>query len=207
MPSSVAQPDLDFFESPFFFFSNNQDSEILYVSRSIKDVLGYEPADLVGKNYSDFLVADNGCNSDVEAMRSRRFNGDANHTSIRVVFDKSGQKRVLKIQTYGKVDDEGNVVANHAIAQDVTNESHLSERLQELIKVESTLKEREKTVLELVLSGSPNKLIARRLSITERAIEMVRARLMKKFAVTSAAELIAMATELATLRNVLQLSA
>jgi PAS domain S-box-containing protein len=179
----------------------------LYVSRSIKDVLGYEPADLVGKNYSDFLVADNGCNSDVEAMRSRRFNGDANHTSIRVVFDKSGQKRVLKIQTYGKVDDEGNVGANHAIAQDVTNESHLSERLQELIKVESTLKEREKTVLELVLSGSPNKLIARRLSITERAIEMVRARLMKKFAVTSAAELIAMATELATLRNVLQLSA
>ena len=207
MPSSVAQPDLDLFESPFFFFSNNEDSEILYVSRSIKDVLGYEPADLVGKNYSDFLVADNGCNSDVEAMRSRRFNGDANHTSIRVVFDKSGQKRVLKIQTYGKVDDEGNVVANHAIAQDVTNESHLSERLQELIKVESALKEREKTVLELVLSGSPNKLIARRLSITERAIEMVRARLMKKFAVTSAAELIAMATELATLRNVLQLSA
>ncbi len=207
MQSSVAKPDLDFFESPFFFFSNSQDSEILYISRSVKDVLGYEPDDMVGKKFTDVLVVDDGCNSDVDTMRTRRFGGDVNHTYLRVVLDKNGRKRVLKIQSYGKTDEHGNVVANHAIAQDVSNESQISERLQELIRVESTLKEREKTVLELVLGGSPNKLIARRLSITERAIEMVRARLMKKFAVKSAAELISMATELATLKNVLQLSA
>ena len=55
-----------------------------------------------------------------------------------------------------------------------------------------TVKDRE--VLELLLTGQPNKSIAQRLSVTERAIEMRRAGLMKKLRARSHAELIRLVT-------------
>ncbi|MBC8117653.1 MAG: hypothetical protein H7062_24955 [Candidatus Saccharimonas sp.] len=55
-----------------------------------------------------------------------------------------------------------------------------------------TVKDRE--VLDLLLGGFPNKSIAQRLSVTERAIEMRRASLMKKLRARSHAELIRMVT-------------
>lgn len=55
-----------------------------------------------------------------------------------------------------------------------------------------TVKDRE--VLELLLVGLPNKSIAQRLSVTERAIEMRRAGLMKKLQARSHAELIRLVT-------------
>ena len=55
-----------------------------------------------------------------------------------------------------------------------------------------TVKDRE--VLDLLLTGLPNKSIAQRLSVTERAIEMRRAGLMKKLQARSHAELIRLVT-------------
>ena len=55
-----------------------------------------------------------------------------------------------------------------------------------------TVKDRE--VLELLLVGQPNKSIAQRLSVTERAIEMRRASLMKKLQARTHAELIRLVT-------------
>lgn len=55
-----------------------------------------------------------------------------------------------------------------------------------------TVKDRE--VLDLLLDGLPNKSIALRLSVTERAIEMRRAGLMKKLQARTHAELIRLVT-------------
>ena len=55
-----------------------------------------------------------------------------------------------------------------------------------------TIKDRE--VLDLLLEGLPNKSIAMRLAVTERAIEMRRANLMKKLQARSHAELIRLVT-------------
>ena len=59
----------------------------------------------------------------------------------------------------------------------------LNERLERL-----TLREQE--TLKLIQSGETNKAIAARLSITERAVEMRRSAIMRKFQVRSAAEVI-----------------
>lgn len=56
----------------------------------------------------------------------------------------------------------------------------------------ASLSEREQQVLEFVIQGMPNKLIASRLSITERAIEMRRAALMRKLGAQSLGELFEM---------------
>lgn len=59
----------------------------------------------------------------------------------------------------------------------------------------SDLTARERAVLELVLTGQPNKAIAARLEITERTVELRRASLMRKLAVGSAVELIRLMTQ------------
>ena len=53
---------------------------------------------------------------------------------------------------------------------------------------------REREVLEMVLAGMPNKGIAGRLEVTERAVELGRARLLKKLNVRSTVELIRLVT-------------
>ena len=52
------------------------------------------------------------------------------------------------------------------------------------------LTDKERTALAMLLSGAPNKMIAAKLEITERAIEGRRASIMKKLAVNSFAELV-----------------
>jgi FixJ family two-component response regulator len=54
----------------------------------------------------------------------------------------------------------------------------------------SKLTNRDRETLDFILSGQPNKTIAAKLSLTERAVEMRRAGIMKKLQVRSMAELL-----------------
>ena len=58
-----------------------------------------------------------------------------------------------------------------------------------------SLTDKERETLTFVREGAPNKAIAMRLNITERAVEMRRASLMKKLGAHSLAELIRLVTE------------
>lgn len=70
----------------------------------------------------------------------------------------------------------------------------IAERFRQL-----TVKDR--AVLDLLLTGLPNKSIALRLSVTERAVEMRRASLMKKLRAKSHAELIRLVTQYEVFAN------
>jgi FixJ family two-component response regulator len=59
----------------------------------------------------------------------------------------------------------------------------------------ASLTDKERETLVFVRDGAPNKAIATKLSLTERAVEMRRAALMKKLQVHSLAELIRIVTE------------
>lgn len=63
------------------------------------------------------------------------------------------------------------------------------ERKSRLADKFETLTRRERETLELLRQGLPNKTIAARLDLTERAVEMRRARIMQKLQVQSVAEL------------------
>lgn len=59
----------------------------------------------------------------------------------------------------------------------------------------ATLTPKERESLAMVLEGAPNKAVAARMDITERAVEMRRASIMKKLNAHSLAELIRLVTE------------
>lgn len=77
----------------------------------------------------------------------------------------------------------------HACALDISWRQH-DARFAELQTQMQSLTGRERETLALIAEGAPNKTIAARLGLTERAVEMRRARIMQKFNVRSLAELL-----------------
>ncbi|OYW17376.1 MAG: hypothetical protein B7Z55_12640 [Planctomycetales bacterium 12-60-4] len=81
-----------------------------------------------------------------------------------------------------------------AIADDIARRS-AGEQWDEVGRRLAELTPREREVLELVLTGIPNKSIAGKLEITERTVELRRASIMKKLQVQSTVELIRLVTQ------------
>ena len=87
----------------------------------------------------------------------------------------------------------------HAIQKAVAGSLHSTGarvRRQELLQRLETLTTRERQVLGLVVAGETNKGAARRLGISEKTVEIHRAKVMEKMQAKSLAELVKMATVL-----------
>jgi len=82
-----------------------------------------------------------------------------------------------------------------ALRTDDENRSSLREREQMLQRF-GTLTPRERDVLSLLMAGSSNKLMATDLNLSQRTVELYRARIMDKMGSRSLAQLIRMAIEL-----------
>ncbi len=203
-------PDPDSFSQPYFFFSNNRKSELLYVSPSVEQVLGYPPEEVIGRRYSEFLDQTSPLNSGLAKCRKLGFKSRENHEQLRVVQTRDQQLKVLKVQTYGKHDAEGRVVVKYGIAQDVTDvffvEQEMHKRLIKLQKADRKLSDRERFVLDRVIEGTLNKSIARKLDISERSVEKIRSRLVEKFDSETMFEVVSKATELRILQDVILLA-
>jgi FixJ family two-component response regulator len=76
-----------------------------------------------------------------------------------------------------------------ALALDIQWRDQDSKLMQAELKI-SSLSERERETLQMIIDGCPNKVMAARFDLTERAIEMRRARIMQKLDVRSLAELL-----------------
>jgi two-component system response regulator FixJ len=82
-----------------------------------------------------------------------------------------------------------------ALEKDAGNRREIAqtERVWELL---DTLTPREREVLELVTSGKPNKVMAAELGVSQRTVEIHRARVMEKMHASSLAQLVRMVMDL-----------
>jgi two-component system response regulator FixJ len=78
---------------------------------------------------------------------------------------------------------------NHALEQDRENRGTLARRADVLHRIES-LTPREKQVMDLVVDGAANKVIAIDLGLSERTVEIHRAKVMEKMGARSVAHLV-----------------
>jgi two-component system response regulator FixJ len=78
---------------------------------------------------------------------------------------------------------------NHALTQDVQNRNSLARRAEVLHRVQS-LTPREKQVMDMVVDGAANKVIAIDLGLSERTVEIHRAKVMEKMGARSVAHLV-----------------
>lgn len=82
-----------------------------------------------------------------------------------------------------------------ALAKDKQNRAELGERSRNRERFES-LTPREREVLALVASGKPNKVMAGDLGLSQRTVEIHRARVMEKMGVSSLAQLVRIVMDL-----------
>jgi len=82
-----------------------------------------------------------------------------------------------------------------ALVKDKANRAELSERSRLRERFES-LTPREREVLDLVSSGKPNKIMAADLGVSQRTVEIHRARVMEKMHASSVAQLVRMVMDL-----------
>jgi two-component system, LuxR family, response regulator FixJ len=78
---------------------------------------------------------------------------------------------------------------NHALQQDAQNRTTLARRTEVLQRLES-LTPRERQVMDLVVDGAANKVIAIDLGLSERTVEIHRAKVMEKMGARSVAHLV-----------------
>jgi two-component system response regulator FixJ len=78
---------------------------------------------------------------------------------------------------------------NHALKQDAENRSTVARRAEVLHRLES-LTPRERQVMNLVVEGAANKVIAIDLDLSERTVEIHRAKVMEKMGARSVAHLV-----------------
>jgi FixJ family two-component response regulator len=78
---------------------------------------------------------------------------------------------------------------NHALRQDAASRSTLARRAEVLRRQES-LTPRERQVMAMVVEGAANKVIAIDLSLSERTVEIHRAKVMEKMGARSVAHLV-----------------
>ena len=80
---------------------------------------------------------------------------------------------------------------NHALQQDAQSRTTLARRAEVLKRLES-LTARERQVMALVVDGAANKVIAIDLNLSERTVEIHRAKVMEKMGARSVAHLVKM---------------
>src|SRR5450432_3708196 len=78
---------------------------------------------------------------------------------------------------------------NHALQQDAENRSTVARRADVLHRLES-LTPRERQVMDMVVDGAANKVIAIDLDLSERTVEIHRAKVMEKMGARSVAHLV-----------------
>ncbi len=203
-------PDVALFSEPFFFFSTNAQLELLYVSPSVEPILGYPPVEILGRQFSEFLDTTSPLNQDQPDGKKTKHFGGENRRQLRVVETRDARLKVLKVQTYSRQNEDNRPATDYSIAEDITDmyfaEQEMHNRLLELQNVDRQLNDRDRFVLERVIDGMPNKVIAKRLKISERSVEMTRSRLVKKFGCGSMMEVVAKSIELRLLTDVILLA-
>jgi two-component system response regulator FixJ len=78
---------------------------------------------------------------------------------------------------------------NHALQQDAANRNSIARRSDVLGRLE-TLTPRERQVMDMVVDGAANKVIALDLKLSERTVEIHRAKVMEKMSARSVAHLV-----------------
>jgi len=121
---------------------------------------------------------------------------------------------IIMVTGYGDVPMAVRAMRNGAVdfIEKPFSDQHLIDRVQEAIARDrlrrterkgresvarrvSTLSAREREVLDLVVTGKANKVIANELGLSPKTVEVHRARLMKKLNVSSVAELVQLSLE------------
>ena len=204
--TSLDRPHATVFVEPYIFFANRPETELTFVSPSVKTILGYDPETVTGMSYHHYLCEDDPLNNDVTECERVDLRGGRTLNALRSVYDSSGTRRILLVHTVGVSERPGGpVVRRHNIARDVTESvnthTHLMTRLRSLDDAARKLTRQERAVAEGILQGKMNRDIALELNVSDRTVERRRAAILRHMNAANTSELVSKLVEREMLRT------
>jgi len=114
----------------YFFYSLDKDKNIMYVSPSVKDMLGYETEEFK-MNFLEFFSS-NPINEMKNKITEDCIKGIKQKPYLLEIYNKSKELRWIEISETPIFDLDNNVVAVEAIVHDITNAKRSKEKLVQL---------------------------------------------------------------------------
>jgi len=113
------------------FYTHDREHRFNYVSPSAREVLGYEPGELVGQPCDLLVITDDPVNADVHTLTDRALqDGRPCAPYLAVVRHKDGRRVVLEILE-SPVIREGEIIGIQGFARDITERRAAVERLRQ----------------------------------------------------------------------------
>jgi len=104
------------------------DSKYTYASPKVKDLLGYKPEEIIGKNAFEFMLADEASRVGTKfqtIIESQRFFEGLEHTTLH----KDGRRVILETSGVPLIDKHGNLLGYFGIDRDITERKRAEEEL------------------------------------------------------------------------------
>ena len=166
----------------------NLDGRLLQVDRRFASMLGQEVDGIIGLNLCQLAEAESA--KLIEDRMLHRNKSEAHEVRL---AHKDGHLVWLLLTCEPLINDSDQFIGIQAHAVDITHRKHvetLTKLASEAKKKLKRLTIRERQVLEQIVEGRMNKVIANRLEISEKTVERHRSNLMKKLDAQSVAELV-----------------
>ncbi|MEM8865684.1 MAG: PAS domain S-box protein [Planctomycetota bacterium] len=142
-PQGTDSPDrfrrlVEGFTKEYILYGNDLQGNLTYLSPSVKAVLGYEPEQLVGKNWREF-VPDEHYLASAEHYQEMAFQGRDTPPNLVEVLHADGSTRLLEVLPQPVRDRAGNILGVEGICKDVTQ---LKQTEAELVAITEQLDRR-----------------------------------------------------------------
>ena len=115
------------------FYRTDGEGRLVYMSRSVEDLLGYKPTELLGSKLSDLYVETDGREKFLQAFVAAKGNIESYEAPLR---HKNGEVVWVSTNAHYYYDDKGNISGVEGTTRDVTSQI---QQQQELNQLKSTL--------------------------------------------------------------------
>ena len=114
----------------YFFYAHNKEGTFIYVSDSIKDILGYSVDEFL-THYSSYLT-DDPINKNIDILTQKALQGEQQEPYEISIYHKNGSVAYLEISEFPVYDEDGKVIEIEGIARDITSQHLVQEKLDYL---------------------------------------------------------------------------
>jgi PAS domain S-box-containing protein len=117
-------------KSDYIIYARDAYGLITYVSPSVKEVLGFEPEELIGRYAYEVFAQPEAARAALNQFTRESKEGKQIHKYVGEVERRDGSRRVLEIQARPVFDFEGRFTAMEGIAKDVTEPARAAEEIR-----------------------------------------------------------------------------
>jgi diguanylate cyclase (GGDEF)-like protein/PAS domain S-box-containing protein len=111
----------------YFFYAHDLTGKFIYVSDSVKNILGYEKEECF-QHFSNFLT-DSKMNEIAGVTFQKAISGEQTKPIVLEVKDKNRSVKYLEVTAFPSFDRDGNIIEVEGIARDVTQSYHDHKKL------------------------------------------------------------------------------